>query len=30
MIGLISFYQVIMMLSVDFWPKFACTFETIE
>jgi len=30
MIGLISFYQVIIMLWVDFLPKFACTLETIE
>jgi len=30
MIGLISFYQVIFMLCVDFWPKFTCTRETIK
>jgi len=30
MIGLILFYQVIIMLWVDFWPKFACTPETIK
>jgi len=29
-IGSISFYQVFDMLWVDFWPKLACTFETIE
>jgi len=30
MIDLISFCQVIIMLWVDFWPKFACTLETID
>jgi len=30
MIGLISLYQVLFMLSVDLWPKFTCTLETIE
>jgi len=30
MISLISFYQVIIMLWVDFWPKFACILQTIE
>jgi len=29
-IGLISFYQVPLMLLVNFWPKFTCTLETIE
>jgi len=30
MIGLISFYLVLFILLVDFWPKFACLLETIE
>jgi len=30
MIGLTSFCQVLGLLWVDFWPKFACTLETIE
>jgi len=30
MIDLISFYQVLFMLLVDFLPKFACTLKTIE
>jgi len=30
MIGLILFYQVIVTLCMDFWPKFTCTLETIE
>jgi len=30
MIGLILFYQVIVMLRMDFWPKFACKLETSE
>jgi len=29
MIGLISFCQVLFMLLVEFWPKFAGTIETI-
>ena len=29
MIGLSLFYQVLLMLLVDFWPKFTCTIETI-
>jgi len=29
MIALISFYQVLFRLWEDFWPKFACTIETI-
>jgi len=28
MIGLISFYQVLFILWVDFWSNFTCTFET--
>jgi len=30
MIGLISFYQMIIMLWVGFWPKFACTWNNWE
>jgi len=30
MIGLISFYQGIIMLWVYFWQKFACILETIK
>jgi len=30
MIGLISFYQVIIMSWVDFWPNSAYALETIE
>jgi len=30
MIGLISFFQVLFMLLVDFWPKFSYTIETIR
>jgi len=30
MIGLISFYQVIVILWVDSWPKFACLLDSIE
>jgi len=29
-IGLISFYQVLRLLWVYCWPKFACTLETIK
>jgi len=30
MVGLLSFYQVLFMLSVDLWPKLTCTLKTIE
>jgi len=30
MIGVISFCQVLGLLLVEFWMKFACTHETIE
>jgi len=30
MISLISFYQVLFMSWVDFWPKFACVLKTNE
>jgi len=30
MIGLISFFQVLFILLVDFWLKFACSLKTNE